>query len=179
MSGDHKETQDSEPKVNLKFEEYRDPWLAEGVWEAIGFFPREFYCLDNYSAFKMDYDGWVYGTVEEAYQASAFKDVAPDVVEQIRHARSPYDAKQISLANKERKRPDWETKKVEVMEELLREKVKQHPYVREMLLKTKDYPIAEDSPKDTYWGWGPNRDGENHMGKLWMKLRDEVLKGEL
>ncbi len=166
-------------KIDLKIEDYRDPWLAEGVYDAIGFFPREFYCLDNYSAFKIEYEGQIYGTVEEAYQAAAFKDVAEDVAEQIRQAKSPYDAKQISLANKDRKRADWDVKKVEVMEELLREKVKQHPYIREMLLKTKNYLIVEDSPKDAYWGWGLQRDGENHMGKLWMKIREEILNGEL
>ncbi len=166
-------------KIDLNLTDYRDPWLAEGVNDAIGFFPREFYCLDNYSAFRIDYEGHTYGTVEEAYQASAFAGSADDVVEQICHAKSPYEAKQISLANKARKRPDWDTRKIVVMEELLVEKVKQHPYVREMLLRTKDYPIVEDSPKDTYWGWGINRDGANNMGKLWMKIRERVRKGEL
>ena len=163
--------------IDLEMKAYRDPWLAEGILldRAIGFFPREFYCLDNYSANKIEYDGFVYGTVEEAYQASAFKGVAENVVELIRNAKSPYEAKQISLANKDRKRPDWDTEKVVVMEELLREKVRQHPYVREMLLKTKDYVIVEDSPKDSYWGWELNRDGENNTGKLWMKIRDEIL----
>ncbi|MCD8345090.1 MAG: NADAR family protein [Oscillospiraceae bacterium] len=162
--------------INLKPSDYRDPWLAEGIETgvAIGFFPREFYCLDNYSANKIEYDGWIYGTVEEAYQTSAFKGVAEDVVELIRQAKSPYEAKQISLAHKDRKRPDWETEKVVVMEELLREKVRQHPYVKEMLLKTGDNLIVEDSPKDSFWGWGPTRDGENRMGKLWMKIREEI-----
>ncbi len=164
--------------IDLKPSDYRDPWLAEGIetGAAIGFFPREFYCLDNYSANKIEYDGWVYGTVEEAYQASAFRGVAEDVVELIRNAKSPYEAKQISLAHKDRKRPDWETEKVVVMEELLREKVRQHPYVKEMLLKTGDSLIVEDSPKDRFWGWGPNRDGENRMGRLWMKIREEILE---
>ncbi len=165
--------------MKIELPTYRDPWLAEGVNDAIGFFPREFYCLDNYSAFKIEYKGFLYGTVEEAYQASAFMGVAEDVVKKIQEAGSPYEAKQISLANKDKKRPDWETEKVVVMEELLRLKVQQHPYVKEMLLKTEDYLIVEDSPKDTYWGWGPNRDGQNHMGKLWMKLRDEARRGEL
>ncbi len=158
----------------IELNEYRDIWLAEGVRDAIGFFPREFYCLDNYSAFKIEYKGFTYGTVEEAYQASAFSGVAEDVAERIRQAGSPYEAKQISRANKERKRPDWDEEKLVVMEELLREKVRQHPYVLEMLLKTKDYLIVEDSPKDAFWGWGPNRDGENRMGRLWMKIRDEM-----
>ena len=41
------------------------------------------------------------------------------------------------------------------------------------LLETKDYPIVEDSPKDDYWGWGSDRNGENNLGKLWMELREE------
>ncbi len=162
----------------LKLDEYRDVWLAEGVNDSIGFFPREFYCLDNYSAFKIGYKGFIYGTVEEAYQASAFMDVAEDVVQMIQKASSPYEAKQISIVNKNRKKADWNDRKIIVMEELLREKINQHPYVKEMLLKTKDYLIVEDSPKDKFWGIGLERDGENNMGKLWMKIRNEIRLSE-
>ena len=62
------------------------------------------------------------------------------------------------------------------MEKLLRAKIEQNPYVLKKLLETKDYMIVEDSPKDNFWGWGENRDGENNLGKLWMKLRDEYRK---
>ena len=65
---------------------------------------------------------------------------------------------------------------LEIMEELLRLKVEQNPYVKKKLLETKDYLIVEDSPKDNFWGWGQNRDGENQLGKLWMKLREELKK---
>lgn len=41
------------------------------------------------------------------------------------------------------------------------------------LPETKDYLIVEDSPKDSYWGWGSDRLGENNLGKLWMELREE------
>jgi len=60
------------------------------------------------------------------------------------------------------------------MEDLLRLKISQNPYVKKKLLDTKDYYIVEDSPKDSFWGWGPNRDGVNQLGKLWMKLREEI-----
>ena len=40
------------------------------------------------------------------------------------------------------------------MEELLRLKIEQNPYVKNKLLQTKDYLIVEDSPKDSFWGWG-------------------------
>lgn len=60
----------------------------------------------------------------------------------------------------------------------MREKVEQNPYVKKKLLETKNYIIVEDSPKDDYWGWGENREGDNHLGKLWMKIRDEIRNNE-
>ncbi len=50
-------------------------------------------------------------------------------------------------------------------------KVAQHKYVYKKLLETGNREIIEDSWRDDYWGWGPNKDGKNMLGKLWMKLR--------
>ena len=41
------------------------------------------------------------------------------------------------------------------------------------LLEAGDRRIVEDSSKDSFWGWGPNKDGRNELGKIWMRLRDE------
>ncbi len=27
-----------------------------------------------------------------------------------------------------------------------------------------------------FWGWGPNRDGKNMLGKLWMKVRRSLAQ---
>ena len=60
-------------------EQYRDLWLKEKMNDVIGFYPREFYCFDNFSSFKVKYDGYLYSSVEEAYQALGFKESAPDI----------------------------------------------------------------------------------------------------
>ena len=60
------------------------------------------------------------------------------------------------------------------MEDICRYKLEQHPYIQKKLLETGDLLIVEDLPKDSFWGWGPNRDGENQLGKIWMRLRDEL-----
>ena len=60
------------------------------------------------------------------------------------------------------------------MEEILRAKVQQNPNVYRKLMETRDYEIVEDSPKDSYWEWGPDRKGHNLLGKLWMKIRDDI-----
>ena len=155
-------------------EQYRDLWLKEKMNDVIGFYPREFYCFDNFSSFKVKYDGYLYSSVEEAYQALGFKESAPDIYQEIINCYSAHEAQKIAYANKDKRRKDWDEIKVGIMEELLRCKIEQNPYVKKKLLETKDYTIVEDSPKDSFWGWGEDRNGNNQLGKLWMKIRDEI-----
>ena len=157
----------------IKLEQYRDTWLAEKMDEVIGFYPREFYPLDNFSSFKVEWNGYLYSSLEEAYQAASFMTSDEDLVEKIKNSHSADEAQRIAYANRDKQRKDWNEVKVSIMEELLRLKIEQNPYVLKKLLQTKDYLIVEDSPKDSFWGWGLNRDGENNLGKLWMKLREE------
>ena len=161
----------------IKLEQYRDKWISQKVDEVIGFYPREFYCLDNFSSFKVLYKGTLYSSVEEAYQALGFAESAPEIAEKIKNSYSAHEAQKIAYANKEKRQENWDDIKLGVMEELLRLKIEQNPYVKKKLLDTKDYTIVEDSPKDSYWGWGEDRTGKNNLGKLWMKLREE-LKGK-
>ena len=63
----------------------------------------------------------------------------------------------------------------------LRLKVQQHPELRAALALTRPAVLAEASPDDVVWGigCGPTEDtsrwrGENLLGKLWMKVREEV-----
>ena len=155
----------------ILLEQYRDPWLAEKVDEFIGFYNREFFCLDNFSSFGFTYDGKYYQTVEHAYQSLKFKDVAPDVEEKIIQCYSAHDAQRIAHENENKKVKNWDDIKIILMEQLLRAKLEQNPYVTKKLLQTGNYTICEDSPKDSFWGIGSNRDGRNELGKLWMKLR--------
>ena len=155
-------------------EKYRDKWLAEKVDDYIGFYTREFYCLDNFSAFKFNYKGKTYLTVEHAYQSLKFKNTDSNVEQEIINSNSPYDAKKIAYEHSDKFSKDFDRYKVELMEELLRAKLEQNPYVKQKLLETKDYLICEDSPIDNFWGIGNDRKGQNIMGKLWMKIRDEI-----
>ncbi|MBR3132589.1 MAG: NADAR family protein [Clostridia bacterium] len=160
----------------IKLDQYRDTWLSEKMNDIIGFYPREFYCLDNFSSFKVLYKGVLYSSVEEAYQTLGFVESCPEVAIKIKNSYSAHEAQKIAYINKDKRQKDWDNIKVSVMEELLRAKIQQNPYVKKKLLETKDYIIVEDSPKDSFWGWGKDRNGENNLGKLWMKLRDEIRK---
>ena len=160
--------------VMIELEQYRDRWLREKMDEVIGFYPREFYPFDNFSSFKVEWNGYLFASVEEAYQAASFMGSDEELVEKIKKSHSADEAQRIAYANRDKRREDWDDVKVSIMEELLRLKIEQNPYVKKKLLQTGDYMIVEDSPKDDFWGWGPNRNGQNNLGKLWMKLREEL-----
>lgn len=158
----------------IELEQYRDRWLGEKMDEVIGFYPREFYPFDNFSSFKVEWNGYLFSSVEEAYQAASFMGSDEELVEKIKKSHSADEAQRIAYANRDKRREDWDDVKISIMEELLRLKIEQNPYVKKKLLQTEDYMIVEDSPKDDFWGWGPNRNGQNNLGKLWMKLREEL-----
>ncbi len=161
----------------IELKQYRDTWLSEKMDDVIGFYPREFYPLDNFSSFKVRWNGYLYASLEEAFQSALFLPDYPLISEMIKQSNSAHEAQQIMFKNIDKVKYSNDEQLV-IMEELLRLKLKQNPYVKKKLLQTNDYLIVEDSPKDSFWGWGLNRDGENNLGKLWMKLRDE-LKNEI
>lgn len=160
-----------------KIEQFRDPDLATDG-SVVGFYPREFYVFDNFSSFQVDWRGRRWPTSEHAYQAAHFFETAPELVEQIFAARSAHEAYKLAKANADKAPDNWDEIKVGVMEEIIRAKCEQNLYVKEKLLLTLDEIIVEDSPKDSFWGWGADRQGRNELGKIWMKLRDELRKEE-
>ena len=159
----------------IKVKQYRDPWLSQKFDEVIGFYPREFYALDNFSSFKVEYEGYLYSTAEEAFQTNLFIKDYPNIAEKIKNSHSAHEAQQIRFMYEDKIKLSV-AEQLELMEKILRCKIEQNPYVLKKLLETENYNIVEDSPKDDYWGWGLNRDGENNLGKMWMKLRDEYNK---
>src|SRR3954447_26654366 len=138
----------------------------------IHFYTPKFYVFNNFSAHAIEFRGKLYLTCEHAYQAAKCTD--PEGQEAIRNARSPLQTK--SLANemyKDAKDPDWGSKKVAVVEETLRAKLAQHSEAREALRESGTEDIVEDSPTDYFWGEGADGSGQNVLGTLWMKIRDE------
>jgi len=159
--------------INFKIKN-RDPFL-ETSGKVIGFYEREFYVFSNFSSFAVKWKGRVWPTSEHAYQAAHFFKTAPALVEKIFCAKSAHEAFKLARVNADKAPKDWEEKKVAIMEDIVRHKLKQHPYVLHKLLQTGNKLLVEDSPKDDCWGWGADRKGRNELGKVWMKLRAEIL----
>lgn len=152
--------------------------------EQVFFYERDFYVLSNFSAFRLYWQGHDFDTSEHAYHWAKFPMVEPlsglvqeqAVAREIRRARSAHEAFKIAEDNAFYRRADWDAVKVDIMRDILRAKVAQHEYVRRKLLATGERELIEDSWRDSFWGWGPSRDGQNMLGKLWMEIRAELRR---
>lgn len=134
----------------------------------------EYGCLSNFSNHPIKDDlGRVWGTTEAWYQAQKFPD-HPDLQEQIRLKPSPKAAKILAQLYPERVRKDWYEISIEIMEQALLMKLRQHKDVFQKLFSTHpEARIVERSDKDSFWGDGSDGKGRNELGKLWMKIREE------
>ena len=140
-----------------------------------GFFLGGWYVFDNFAPFPVEWRGKLYPTAEHAYQAAHFIDKNPDLAEQVRQTLSPREASDFANLNSYQDDPAWKDKRLVIMEELVRNKIEQHPYVKQILLESQDKDIVEMNDDDAFWGWGQDHKGENNLGKIWMKLRSEII----
>lgn len=139
--------------------------------EMVRFYEQDFYVLSNFSSFTVFFGGELFPTSEHAYHYQKFKD-NPAFLELIRTAPSAHEAFKLAEKNKAHRRADWDEVKVDIMYAILMAKTTQHEYVKRKLLATGNRLLVEDSWRDDFWGWGPNRDGQNMLGKTWMQVRD-------
>jgi ribA/ribD-fused uncharacterized protein len=130
--------------------------------------------LSNFARFPIEIDGEIWASVEHFYQASKFVD--PEMREKIRAAPKPVIAKKLAQKYSGRMRADWTDVRDGVMERALRDKLARHRQIRELLMATGEEELIETAP-DRYWGIGRDGEGENRLGLLWMKLRDELREG--
>jgi ribA/ribD-fused uncharacterized protein len=145
--------------------------------EPINFVESRFHYLSPFSAHRIEIWGEVFPTVEHAYQAARI--IPGTERESIKNAPSPLDAWRESQKHKKNKKiatPHFN--KDAIMEELFRAKIAQHPDIIEILKESGNRELLKIIDTDTYWGTGQDGSGENRMGKLWMKLRDEVATFE-
>lgn len=153
------------------------------------FYEQDFYVLSNFSAFTLLWRGRRFDTLEAAYHWERFATgqdspdigaMAMEIADSIHYAPSAHEAFRIAQENKSLQRKDWDEVKVGVMKTLITRKAEQHEYVLRKLLATGERHLVENSWRDSFWGWGPNRDGKNMLGTLWMEVRSEfrALKAE-
>lgn len=132
-------------------------------------FDGEYRWLSNFYLSNIYVSGMVFPSVENAYQALKEIDRKKRSLYQ---GISPGEAKK--LGRKAKMRNNWDKIKVQVMEELVRQKFKDIE-LRNKLISTGDsYLIEGNWWGDTFWGQC-NGVGENNLGKILMKIRKELI----
>lgn len=136
----------------------------------IGPFRGPFHFLSNFFLSPVHYENRTYSCVEGGYQAAKF--VSPRKKDNIAKSQRPDMIKKMGQA-KTGTRSDWFKVNLGIMEDLIRIKF-QDPVLRSKLLLTKDAEIAEiNTWNDTFFGVC-NGVGQNHLGKIIMKIRKEI-----
>lgn len=134
-------------------------------------FDGEYAFLSNfYDSPIKPFDDWIlYPTVEHAFQAAKTNDI--EMRKKIASQPTPGKAK--SIGRHVDLIPNWREDRIYVMYQCLRAKF-EIPDLREKLLSTGNAHLIEGNWwRDTYWGVC-NGVGENNLGKLLMKIREEL-----
>ena len=172
-----------------------DPVLFFGADESKG----EYRFMSNMFVAPYEIDGMTFPTVEHYFQWSkammfegkdseqAAKMMKPPRNKEFTEAKS---VKALGRKVKEFSAARWDDVKIPIMEKALRAKfVNPKHGLLEKLVATGDRPIGEANPRDKYWGIGTSADtadaknpakwkGQNQLGKLLMKLRDEFKEAK-
>jgi ribA/ribD-fused uncharacterized protein len=125
--------------------------------------------LSNMHPHIVYWEGLYYKSAEAAYQAAKLED--PRLRKRFTHFTG-YQAKIEGLHVKTR--GNWDSIKPAVMEAILRDKFKPGTVLAQRLADTDVAELIEKAPWDSYWGDGKDGKGRNMMGKILMKLRDEL-----
>ena len=132
-----------------------------------GFF-GEYRFLSNFWPCHVDFEGAVYPSAENAYQAAKT---------QLTELRAPFMLPSMTAVEAKRKgkaleiRQDWEAIKLDVMGEIVMSKFLLNPDLRKQLLATEPKKLEETN----YWGdtfWGVCRGkGLNYLGRILINTR--------
>ncbi len=130
--------------------------------------------LSNFFPCSIDIYGRQFKSSEHAYQyRKAVENYEWDLAEEIVNAPTALKAKQISNKIKDGTSTQWDSIKEGVMYEVLQCKAQQCSIFRNTLQCTVGNYLAENT-SDMYWAIGSNGKGQNRLGHLLMKLRDQV-----
>jgi ribA/ribD-fused uncharacterized protein len=155
----------SSPAVAPLSDQYSDASLGR-----INSFEGPYRFLSNFYPAEIEFEGMTYPSVEHAYQSA--KTLDREIRKQIAAIADPGDAKRMGRA--QQVRADWEEVKFDVMETCVRYKFTHHPELKEKLLATGNAYLEEGNTwKDRIWGVYQGQ-GENRLGKILMKVRNEL-----
>lgn len=132
----------------------------------------DFGWMSNFARYPIRLKGHTWPTVEHYFQAQKF--AGTDQEHTIRQARTPEIAARLGRDRSLKLRRDWEAVKDGMMYEAVKAKFTQYADLRGLLLATGDANILEHTDRDDYWGDGGDGSGKNMLGRILMRVREEL-----
>ena len=135
----------------------------------IGPFRGQYDFLSNFYLTPVKYNGIIYPSSEHAFQAAKTTDMS--VRKTIAALNFPGEARAVGRGVILRE--DWNNIRLVIMTKIIREKFSSNKALKIKLLNTGGHELVEvNTWGDTFWGVC-NNVGENHLGKILMKIRKE------
>jgi ribA/ribD-fused uncharacterized protein len=135
-----------------------------------GFF-GDYYFLSNFYKCTVKYDGLIYPSSENVYQAAKCINLDDKLlISKVDPASSKKIGQKVKLID------NWHTLKFGIMKNIVTAKFIQNSQLKIKFMETGDKYLEEtNSWKDKTWGVC-NGVGENHLGKILMEVRSSFLK---
>jgi ribA/ribD-fused uncharacterized protein len=152
---------------------YRIDWREISIHDdnnIKGFF-SEFRFLSNFEPVKIEFEGRIYPSTENAYQAAKIMDFQRDYFVSCSSSNAKSKWKTFIPKYSAAK---WDEIKLDIMEKVSIEKYK-NPELKQKLLGTGDKYLEESNFwQDVFWGVDYKLGGRNELGKLLMKIREGI-----
>ena len=135
-------------------------------------FSGEYRFLSNFYQAEVEFEGMMYPSTEHAYQAAKTLDLKSRAMFQGGTAGQAKRLGQVIIL-----RDDWtnDNVKISVMYAVLLDKFTRHQDLRKQLIATSPNELIEGNTwNDTFWGVCDGK-GKNHLGKLLMSIRQEII----
>ncbi len=130
--------------------------------------------LSNFALVKIEYGDMIYSSVEHAYMSAK----SDDIQWKQYCANSNVKPGDVKKASRHIRLVDnWNSIKFAVMEECVRKKFIQEPFKTDLLATGNEHIQEGNWWNDKVWGVDLKSNppvGENHLGKLIMKVREEL-----
>lgn len=136
----------------------------------INSFDGEYDFLSNFYECPILWKGNLYRNSESIYQSYKTLDNVPFDFTKTTGSQAKKISKTLNV------RSDWNKIKFDLMFNICREKFNQNPDIAQKLMNTGDTILIEGNYwGDTYWGIC-NGEGQNNLGKILMKIREELFE---
>ena len=135
-------------------------------------FRGKYFFLSNFFEAPVTWNGITYQNNEAAFQSAKSTD------EKMRASFAMVNPSQAKSKGRHiQLRRDWEKVKFDIMYEICLAKFSQNEDLREKLLATGDQHLEEGNTwGDKIWGTVKGK-GQNNLGKILMRVREELRKG--